>query len=233
MKLSEIVFKSSIVEGAEQSAPAELKDIVAGFPTKAKQAISALWGKDRLEYRGMKFFDKGELGAAYDKANEAVEKFIKDDKFMVDISIPVSDQSHVEAIDADSGFDAFEYEAEVADSQEVYLGYKKDEDKLYLGVDAWLEEESFNENWDKEFKRQFGTRFEYDEDSHQMLFNDIWKQYSKMGFIGILFELTWNAGQDEFHVEDVQVSEPGKGFYQGIYNTSTFKGLNLIDMRLD
>ena len=232
MKLSEIVFKSPIVEDAEQAAPAELKDIVAGFPTKAKQAIRALWGKDRLEYRGMKFFSGGEFGKAYDKANDAIEAFVKAG-FKIEVSIPVKDSSRVEAIDPDSGFDAFEYEAEVADSQEVYLGYKKDEDKLYLGVDAWLEEESFNENWDKEFKRQFGTRFEYDEDSHQMLFNDIWSQYSKMGFIGVLFELTWNASQDEFHVEDVQVSEPGKGFYQGIYNTSTFKSLNLVDMRLD
>lgn len=218
MKLSEL----KIFEAAEAApaGPIELKDLIKYFPSTYAKAIQKMWGKDRLVYKGMKFFDNGSLGEAYDKANDAVEQAMKDEGFTAPVSLAIPDGE-------DLSMTHFEYEAHVDDSQEVYLGYASESDKLYLGVDAWLNENDFNEEWDKQFKKETGQTYNEDNEDHSALFHDAWKKYSNMGGYGILFELD----DDLTSAEPVIMSQGG--FYRGVRADPQFKRYGLVDVRLD
>jgi hypothetical protein len=237
MKLSEIANRQVIeideeVEEATKAkvgGPVEVKDIVTNFPIKATKAIQALWGKDRLEYHGMKFFDGKEFGEAYDAIHNAVDEHL-DEGFEVEESIPL-DSDLVDAIDKKSRWNDFEFSMKIEkhDYQEVYLGYNPKNDHLVYGVDAWFNEDDFNEQWDKEFKENFGIDFEMDEETHHKLFMSVFEQYKKLSFTGIMFDLVLHG--KEFKVVDSDYA--ANGFYQGLYKTQHFKSHGLVDLRLD
>lgn len=237
MKLSEIANRQVIeideeVEEATKAkvgGPVEVKDIVTNFPTKATKAIHALWGKDRLEYHGMKFFDGKEFGEAYDAIHNAVDEHL-DEGFEVQETISL-DSDLVDAIDKKAHWDEFEFDMKIekSEQQEVYIGYNPKNDHLVYGADAWLNEEEFNEEWDKAFKDNFGIDFDFDEETHHKLFMSVHEQYKKLGFVGILFELALHG--KEFRV--VNSDYYSNGFYQGLYKTQHFKSRGLVDIRLD
>lgn len=237
MKLSEIANRQVIeideeVEEATKAkvgGPVEVKDIVTNFPTKAAKAIRALWGKDRLEYHGMKFFDGKEFGEAYEGIISAVEEHIKEG-FEIHETIQL-DEDLVDAIDKKSRWDEFELDMklEEGDYQEVYLGYNPKNDHLAYGIDAWMNEDEFNTAWDKAFKDNFGINFEYDEPTHEALFSSAHKQFKKLSFVGVLFDLALHG--KEFRVIDSDQS--ADGFYQGLYGKQHFKSRGLVDIRLD
>lgn len=218
MKLSEL----KIFEAAEQApaGPIELKDLIKYFPGNYAKAIQKMWGKDRLVYSGMKFFDAGGLGEAYDKANNSVEAAMKEEDFVVPVHIALPNGD-------DLGMVEFEYDAHVYDSQEVYLGYNSERDQLFLGVDAWLSEDDFNEEWDRKFKGEVGVEYNEDDEDHSALFHDAWKKYTNMHGYGILFELS----KDLAHAEPVIMTQGG--FYGGVRKDPQFKHLALVDIRLD
>lgn len=221
MKLSEIAILNEADEGPPGKGPLELSALARYYakrPEDLKKKIAAHWGKDRLVYHGMKFFDDKGLGEAYEKADEAVKHFLNDG-YLVELTFHLDDDK----------FDTFEYEGRVDDSQEVYLGYNPHNDKLYLGVDAWLREQDFNDAWDEQFEKKIGEEYDEEDPEHAKLFNEAWKEYTNMHGYGILFDLTPTA--DGF---DVDVAEESQGgFYGGIYKTSGMKRLGLIDIRLD
>lgn len=187
-------------------------------PAMAKKYLRALWGKPRLAYHGKPFFGSGDT--VYDDINAALERAIKSG-LEAPMSIPVGGTDELD-------MDELNYQATIADHQEVYLGYSPKNDKLYVGVDAWLNEEDFNEAWDREFENETGERYDDENEDHHAMFMNAWKEYQDMGFIGILFELTGDP------IEDAEESTmiPG-GFYKGIYRGATLKNMGLIDLRLD
>jgi hypothetical protein len=205
----------------KETGPLEVADIVKNFPNRHKKFLSKIWGGPRLVYHGMPFFDE-----IYDKLDAVIEKAQK--RVEIEIEIPLEEKL-VDAISKDMGWDDFEYIAKVDDSQEVYMGYSPKEDCLYVGIDAWLDEEEFNEAWDKQFKRNMHQEFEYDEPSHSKLFSDAFKKYQKLGFQGVLFKLTLSGK----NFKATEVMSNGNGFYQGTYKSGEFKSLGLVDLRLD
>ena len=232
MKLSEIAYKAPVLEAEGPTGEsAEIRDVLAAFssPARQKAALNALWGKDRLEYNGMKFFSGNNLGPAYKKAEAAAEEAIKQGT-EVRVSIPLPGNL-VDAIDPDAHWDDLEYEATIADKQEVYVGYSPKNDQLYIGYDIWLDENDFNDAWDREFENAFGERFDDEDEDHQALFDAAWKQYRDYGH-GILFELNDDLTDANVALSSDEVGRPGM-FYQSIHNSSPFKNLGLVDIRLD
>lgn len=225
MKLSEIVtrFVAEDEDGPKVGEDdgkglVEVATIVKDRkPEIAKKYLRAMWGKPRLAYNGMPFFGSGDT--AYEKIDAAVESAVKNG-LEVEMSIPV------EGTD-DLDMDELNYQASIADTQEVYLGYDPKDNTLYVGVDAWLREEDFNEAWDREFENATGEAFDDENDEHQKVFNSAWKEYRDSGFVGILFKLS----NDLDDAEDV-ITMPG-GFYAAIYRGSELKRMGLIDLRLD
>lgn len=223
MRLSEIV-QPKIVEADDAPAalgPVEVRDIVDGrSPEMAKKYLRALWGKDRLTFQGKPFFGKGDT--VYDdvhSALDAAKKLTNTDG--IELTIEAPDAGDLE------GFD-FTWAARVDDQQEVYLGYEPKGDVLWVGVDAWTNEESFNQAWDEEFEKHTGEEFDMENEDHDKMFKAVHKEFLEMGFLGILYQLTG----DPINSADQDVVMPG-GFYKGIYRGATFKSMNLIDLRLD
>lgn len=221
MKLSELVTHFVVEEDGPKvddgKGLVEVSAVVDGRkPEIAKKYLRAMWGKNRLAYNGMPFFGSGDT--AYDKIDAAVDEAIKQG-LEVEMSIPV------EGTD-DLDMDELNYQATIHEHQEVYLGYDPKEDCLYLGVDAWLREEDFNEAWDREFKNSTGEEFDDENDEHQKVFQSAWREYRDSGFVGILFKLS----KDLDEAEDI-MTMPG-GFYKSIHRTQ-MKGMGLIDLRLD
>jgi hypothetical protein len=224
MKLSEIVthFVAEDEDGpkvgeSDGKGLVEVAEVVKDRkPEIAKKYLRAMWGKHRLAYHEMPFFGSGDT--AYDKIDAAVKEAIANG-LEVEMSIPVQGTD-------DLDMDELNYQATIADSQEVYLGYDPKDDTLYVGVDAWLREEDFNEAWDREFENATGQAFDDEDDEHQKVFNSAWKEYRDSGFVGILFKLSHDLDD-----ADDEITMPG-GFYKGIYR-GELKRMSLIDLRLD
>lgn len=205
----------------KETGPLEVADIIKNFPNRHKKFLSKVWGGPRLVYHGMPFFDE-----IYDKVDAALQKAME--RVEVDISIPL-DERFVLAINPKSQWFEFEYSCRVDDMQEVYMGYDPQADTLYVGVDGWINEEDFNEEWDKQFKRNMREDFELDEPTHRKLFDVAFKKYQKLGFQGVLFKLTLSGK----NFKATEVMSNGNGFYQGTYKSGEFKSLGLVDLRLD
>lgn len=220
MKLAEL----KIFEAEQAPAgPIELKDLIEYFPGNYAKAIQKMWGKDRLVYKGMKFFDKGGLGEVYDKALEAIDEWYRDEDNKVNVYLPIPDGDNL-------GMTEFEYEASVESLQEVYVGYRPEGDRLYIGVDAWLDENDFNDEWDRKFKSETGKEYNEEYEDHSALFHDAWKKYTNMRGYGILFHVTFSSGG----AAEVEVElESQGGFYGGVRKMSPFKSLGLVDVRLN
>lgn len=211
-----------VILAEEEAKPIELKDIYAAQKGKTEKAIDKLWGTDKLMYKGQLFF-KGtdhDFGPVYEGAFKAAEKVFK--KFNTELVFR---------------HESKEVEVELGDrdSQEVYLGWSPTEDKLYMGFDAWLQDETnngINNAFDDMYHEATGDK--YDPDSKDTKYHKAWKEFSDSNlFLGILVELTTTDGK-KFTADIVE--SVGKGFYSGIYNSknnSEFKRLKLIDLRLD
>lgn len=222
MKLSEIAqFSIQEAEGDKNAGPVEVKDVVDDrSPEIAKKYLRALWGKPRLVFNGKPFFGLGSGDTVYDDIDSVLDE-VKNQGFVVDMSLDVPDTDELD------GFE-LTWKATVDEMQEVYLGYSPREDALYVGVDAWLSENDFNEAWDREFANETGEEFDHENEAHAAMFDAAWKEYRDMGFVGILFKL---EGEPIENAEE-EISVPG-GFYKGIYRGNTLKHLGLIDLRLD
>lgn len=227
MKLSEI---KALTEADENTKPAELKDIVQLYPTKARQAILAMSKKGRVLYNGKPLFDVGgDFSNLFHVADEYASRYVKELEFEKSIPLDIE-------LEDDKYWESYDFEIRVDDAQEVYLGYRPSDNCLYIGYDVWLDENDFNENWDKQFKKNLGEEFDNDNEQHEKIFNKAWEYYKKHSANdGVLFKLV-PSGQGFKAYEELKSSDLGdKGgmFYEGIHRTPQFKTLGLVDIRLD
>ena len=223
---------SQLLSEADVSLPLELHDVVKFFPNTYKRVMSAKWGMDHpgtLMYHGHPFFASEEGETAYDHIEAAVKNILDDEEFGVEVNLTM-DLRHLDS-DDDLQKDShdFTFEAKVSDSQEVYLGYSPHDDALFVGYDVWIDEESFNEAWDREFREATGEEYDSDNPDHEAVFNGVWDHMKNDMFFGMLFEVKEQGG----HWVAEEVSTRQGGFYKGIYRGDQhFKSLDLIDLRL-
>jgi len=203
------------------------------------------WGGANLMWHGMRFFDQdGDTGPAYDKSIAAVEEAFDVDDIKAESSMYLNAnnyvaQQHSGGDEHDDDMPPGEAEIEWEETfyfkecQEVYIGYSPKRDKLYVGFDAWGNDEEFNNAFDKAFEEATGEEHNLDKEEHDELYREVWKEYTdgKMGFYGLLFEITDHNG--EFHAELAYDPMQG-GFYRGVYKIfKRNEGADVIDLRLD
>lgn len=219
----------------EAEVPVELKAIIDAFPKHHKQALDKLWGGKRLVWHGKRFFDDGGLGLAYEEAEKAAEEYINDG-YNTDVNIELDAHDLAEQHDG-SGHATLRFDAEFGDlhggsRQECYLGYDPKKDKLYIGFDAWTDEENFNNDFDKAFEEAAGVEYDGDDHEHHKVFEQAWEEYKNenYGFWGLIFEITDHRGQ--YSAEEAMPPMSG-GFYRGTYRTFKSTHPNVVDLRLD
>jgi hypothetical protein len=207
----------------------ELKDLITHFPKFHGKALEKLWGGSRLVWNGDAFFTDSQWGPAYKKSVAACEAYAKDG-YNTDATISLDTggigESH------HGGDFTFDIEFKDADMQEVYCGYRTEDDTLFIGFDTWVSEDAFNEAWDKEFQNETGEEFDHENDQHREVFDKAWAEYQRegLGMWGVLYSIT--HGDDAYTAEATD-AQPG-GFYRGIYKKmKADQGNEIIDLRLD
>lgn len=213
----------------EANVPVELKAIVDAFPKHHGKAFQKLWGGNRLMWHGMPFFANNELGDAYVKAEEAAEAFIADG-YNTDARIDISGEVDGNDEHGDVSWDV-EFEAE--NKQECYLGYDPTRDALYIGFDAWSNEDEFHTAFDEAFQETWGVPYDSDNEEHAAIFSEAWAEYKemKLGFWGLIFEITVD-GNNEMTAEEALPPMTG-GFYSGTFKLFKQNHPNVINLRLD
>lgn len=207
---------------AEENKTFELSELFKNLSVDdAEKAVNKLWGSHKLTYKGSPFFTDSELGPAYVGAEEAAIEELKND---LEVTVTYESQSEDIRLD-DLGSD---------DVQEVYLGWKKETNQLYIGFDFWLKDDGADDGpvwkaFEKMYKDEYDKDLDIDDDSSK--WHAEWREYmDNNAFRGLLFELASRDGA-EFSAE--LVFDRSKGFYRGIHGAPEFKRLNLIDIRLD
>lgn len=216
---------AQIKEAAEQQ-PVDVIDIVKNFPNKHKEALRALWGKDRLMFKGVSIFGNGGI---YDQLDNVIDTAFENGDIMgVAIEMEGDDYQgrsvYMEYTDQSNPTDA---------GQEVYMGYSPSAGTLFVAYDTSLDEEQFNDEWDRMWARTFGAKNYYDHDDEQQyaVFNSIWKQWRDARPFQV-FELDVTNGKLDF-VREVDVNNSLVGFYSNGFNQLKAKVADLIDLRLD
>lgn len=200
MKLSDLVIVESVPQG---DRPIELKQLTNYFPNTYKKAAKTLAKSGRLMFGDMQVFDdKGEYGPALEHAVAAAEQKMKDHGIEVVIDL----NGHVADID-DEG--QIKYEDTNISFEETFVGYARNGDQLIIGYDVWLDEDTFNEEFDTAFEKTFGEEFDHDNQHHEKIFNDAYKQWKEISFCGQAVEV-----DESFHA-DIQDMPLEKGFHIG------------------
>lgn len=194
-------------ENIPAKGPVDIKDVVKYFPSQHQKAIKAFSKQGRLEFGGMQLFSGDEDGEGMREAISAAEEILKDDP--VDVRIGVSA--------AGTRFkgqtvEEFEFDADISDTNQVWVGYDTQSNELMIGFDCWLREDDFNDKWDNYFESQFDEDFDEDDPDHDKILNQAWREYrDNFMMVGMLVLVN-----DKFHarIEDM----PGhKGFFRGIH----------------
>lgn len=205
----------------------ELANVVKSFPNKHGEALQRLWGKSRLVWHGKKFFDEhGDLGPAYQDAITAAKHHIEHSAGAIENSIEFDGE-----IDGQEVSGTIDWESKIdSDMQECYLGFDPKNDTLIVGFDGWINEEDFNEAFDKQFKKETGIEYDMDNKEHEAIFNKVWKEYQekKLGFYGVAYEVTFDGTE-----EDAEEALPpmAGGFYRGTRNLLKQQRKSLVDLR--
>lgn len=200
-----------------QEAPHyELAAIVKYFPNKHKTIIQQQAGKPhKLKYQGLDLFDEEGDGPALDAATHEVKRQVGAEEIKVDVLVTTP-------LGAD-----LEYEAPIKDVQHVWTAYNPQNNTLLLGFDAWIDEEDFNAQWDKFFEEHTGEEFDYDNEEHERVFSQVHRNYMKIGFYGLLFEVTIHHSL-EVEVELRYYSDGG--FYKGTLGDPFVKAMGFIEL---
>ena len=176
----------------------------------------------------MKFFDHDELGDAYIKAEKAAEEYINEG-YSTDANIDIDG-----TIDGEEYHDTVTWDIEFRgdEKQECYLGYDPKRDVLYIGFDAWANEDDFNNAFDETWKNMTGEEHDIENEEHQKIFNEVWEVYQSdgFGFWGLIFEISFNGGN---MTAEEALSPMTNGFYKGTYRLFKQQNPNVVDLRLD
>jgi hypothetical protein len=212
----------------EADVPLELKDVIAAFPKHHGKALQKLWGGKRLVWHGKRFFEDGELGAAYIEAEKAAEEYIENG-YNTDANMDIGGMIDGEEYDDSMSWDV-QFESD--EKQECYLGYDPKRDALYIGFDAWASDEEFNSAFDKAFEDMVGEEHDMDNDEHQAVYNKAWEEYKDggFGFWGLVFEITMEDGT---MVAEEALPPMAGGFYKGTMKLFKQQHPNVVDLRLD
>lgn len=222
MKLTELV---TLQEAANE--PVEIAALAAGFPTAGSKAISQMRDKNRLLFNTRPFED------VYADAVEKAEGV----KVSMELEIPILDVDALEKLDA-ADWDNFSCDVEIDSAEEVYGGWSPQSPNcLFIGFDAWGNEDDFNDQFDRAFKRETGERYDHEDRRHEAVFNSVFKQFNKLSKSAYLVKVTINSSGKptaaEVAIAPDDLTTPGI-FYQSMYKKdSSFKELKLVDLRLD
>jgi hypothetical protein len=217
MKLTDIIIR----EEAPAGQPIELKELTKYFPNTYEKAARTLAKSGRLMFGGEAVFTKsGEYGPALERAIAEAEALLKDESSTVNIRLELD--GTVADIDEHGEYDV---DYPVTEAQEVYVGYSARGNKLIIGFDAWLDEEIFNQDFDKQFEETFGLDFDMDDDGHEKIFNATREQFQKYSFMGLVVEVN-----EDFYATFEDMPYEG-GFYRGAH--PKLKSRRIIDLRLD
>lgn len=214
--LSELLSLSPLSEA--EKTPIEISDVVKNFPNKKRDAVIKLFDAGRLTWGGKNIVDM------YADFSDAAEAFIKENiKGEVDV--------RVDGPDGDSTIEV-NFEAEIIDLQECYMGYNLEHDRLVIGFDAWLNsDDEFNQAFDEAFKEATGEEHDMDNEEHQAIYNEAWREYNdnKMGFVGVVVFIEHDG--EGFEVVDSEMAPMTNGFYRGAYKI--VRRMVDVDIRLD
>lgn len=205
MKLSDIVVKEAAPDAVPPGGTVELKDLVKNFPNTYKKAVVTLAKSGRLTYGGEPVFDKGgEYGPALDQAIASADELLEDEHTTTDLNIEMDGS----VADIDDG-GTFTADYPLGENQETFVGYSVSDNLLIIGYDVWLDEEIFNQDWDKEFERAFGMDFDHDDPDHAKIFDHAWKEFKTNSFMGAAVSVNARGSAS---LEQVAVG----GFHKGV-----------------
>lgn len=204
------------------SGPIELKDVAKYFPKNAQKAVNKMIETDRLVYDGANVMDN-----VYDAVHKIAKREMNRDlkgTVMINYSkeFKGKDDSVVE-------FDIDEVEVEISDTQDVYLGYNLKNDTFIMGFDAWLDEDDFWKEVEREAEDQgvdTGTE-EWDAAA-----SELWKKIQNEKSLHVRVDVKITNGRPD--VKDVDVG-------QGLWYSGKHSGYgevkkqypDLLDIRLD
>jgi hypothetical protein len=194
----------------------ELGDLVRFYKNTYVKAMRAK--KNALTYKGQLVFGDGEDGPAIDNAQNRVMRLLKrSDGIEVEIEM---DLSKVKG--SRKPHHAFSFSSPVDDKSLVFVGYRPEDNGLYMGYDAWIGEEAFNGVWDREFKQATGQEFDDENPGHEHAFSQVWNKFRDEMFFGLLYHTAGQSAEEELVM-------PG-GFFKGIHKSAVFKRLDIIDL---
>lgn len=202
----------------DQDGPVELTDLIANFPNNYKKAIRKLWGTPRLKLHGRSFFGDGGI---YDKLDALAKKAVKADD---GVEVEIFTNAEYEGGRIELGYND---KIDIAQSQEVYMGYDPKTDRLFSGWDSSLSEEEFNEQFDDEWKSTFDEEFDYDNTEHRRVYKEAFDRWSEMHPYFVI-EI------DARTLKVIEVTHTGtEGFYKRGLAMLKRQIPSMIDLRLD
>ena len=194
----------------------EIKDVVESFPTKARKAILALLSKHRLAINGVPILDNSDNDVI-----SMIDEQLRDEKFPIQLSF---DAAYGRTHHINMEYEDDEYK--IGDSQLEYLGYEPERRHLLAGYTTFLDENIFNEEWDKAFEEETNEEFDYENHDHKEAYNHVWEQFKDYrGFIIV----TLDVSEHGVSVVDHEIGE-GRLYSDG-YNLMKHQGI--VDVILD
>jgi hypothetical protein len=194
-------------ENIPANGPVDIKDVVKYFPTQGDNAIKAFAKKGRLQFGGKTLYAADyEPGAGLKQAIRVAKAEIRDER--IDVRV---DMSGAGTRFRNNTTEEFEFDSQINDMEEVWMGYDTESNELMIGFDCWTSEDDFNDAWDKEFEKNFGEEFDHEDKDHEKIFNKARQEYlDNYGMLGMLVLVNDKFGA---RIEDM----PGvKGFVRGI-----------------
>jgi len=201
------ILKELLALQEEQTV--DIVDIVKTFPNKKEAEAHArkLWGTPRLTYMGNPIL--GGNNDVYSHFDEIIDSLKDDEDLYVELGHTMEDHEPIRV--------------KMVDFQECYLGIDPKTSNLFVGLDAWMDEEDMNEKSDKE-------GIEYSEDKNSD-WGKLWEEFKKASPYVIL-ELGSSNGKS-FKIHDI-ITGSGNGhgmFYSAGHKEMQRRGI--IDLRLD
>lgn len=178
----------------------ELRVLIDTFPRTWEKMLERLRGKPgRLKFRGLDIYDERGYGPAVRGVIRALKEDVKDGHLQLEVHVAVG-----------VGYNEMMNVHEEVNIVRVF--YRPSEDKLYLGIDAWVDGEEFNRHFDEVFERATGEEFDYDQDDHREIFDHAAQEFNKVGIYGMLISCDYDGMKPMWELE----LEAAKGFHRGI-----------------
>lgn len=192
MLLQEINHQDDTVE--------EIGVLLKTFPKTGLRMVQKLVNRPhRLKFRGFDLYDETGYGPAIDGIIHAIKEDVKKGQLQLQVHVALG-KGHDEMMNANEELNV------------VRVFYHPEEDKIYLGVDAWVDGEVFGQHFDEIFEREKGEEFNYEDDEHRELFDAACREFNNVGVFGLLISADFDGMKPMWDLE----REAEKGYYKGI-----------------